>query len=166
MNQVIESLGLDLKMMLLSTANFLVVFFLLNKFLFSRIGKFLNERQNEIKESIKNARKVEMLLENANKKKNKIIQKASSNANNIVNEANNQAERIIIESKVKAQREVNEIKNKAKRRIKIEKEEMISELKHQTADLAIIATEKILDKELDEETDKRIIEKYLDKIGA
>lgn len=165
MDQVIESLGVDGRMMLFSTINFLGVFVLLKIFLFGRIGKFLENRRGIIQKSLDDAEKVSKNLAEAEKEKEKIIMDASTKANNIVNTANEESDKIVSDAKNDALEEAKSIEEKAKRKLEIERAEMIKELKRETADLAIVATEKILDEKLDADTDKKLIEKYLDKLG-
>lgn len=166
MEQVIEKLGIDLKMMLFSTVNFLLVLFILNKYLFGRIGKFLQERKEIIDESLKNADKIKHSLEDAETQREEIIKQASSEANTIVSSAIEKATKESSEIKAKALNEITDQETQSKRKIESERQEMISELKEKTADLALIATEKILDEKLDEKKDREIIDKYLDKLDS
>lgn len=166
MEQVIENLGVDLRMMLFSTINFLIVLFILNKFLFGRIGRFLRERQAEIEQSLQNAEQVKIELAEAEVTKTKIIADAGVKANTIVSTAEDTANTIVTDARNKAKNDVEHLHAEAQRKIENERNEMIKELKTKTADLAIMATEKILDQKLDEEKDKQIISKYLDTLDA
>ncbi|GAB4284121.1 MAG: hypothetical protein Kow0081_1120 [Candidatus Dojkabacteria bacterium] len=161
---VADSLGFDARLALFSTINFLVVFVLLYIFLFKRIGKFLNERQNKINESLENAKKLENAIEIAEQEKAKIIKMASNKANEILNKSKEDAEKTASAIKAAAIADAEKMQSDAKMRIDAERSDMIKDLKTRTAELAILATQKILDAELDEERDKEIINEYLDKL--
>jgi F-type H+-transporting ATPase subunit b len=164
MEEVIANLGIDLRMMVFSTINFLLVLVLLNKFLFKKVSSYLEDRQTVISESLKNAEEADKKLQKAEKVKEQKIRDASEDANKIVSDSKQEAVSIIQEAQDKAQRESQEMIEQTKKSLETEREKMIKTLKKETADLAILATEKILEKELDAETDKKIIESYLNQL--
>src|SRR3989337_2314560 len=53
-----ESLGIDLKLIIIQIINFGLLLFLLTKFLYKPILRILDERKNKIEESLANAQKI------------------------------------------------------------------------------------------------------------
>lgn len=166
LQQIFDNLGFDWRMALFSTINFLLVFVILRQFLFKRVGDVLTNRKNYIEESIKRSEEYNKRFEETEKERADIIKAANDKANDIVAKAKIDAEELSEQKKSEANAEADKIISKAKEQADRERGEMISTLKKETADLAIMATEKIIEKELDQETDKKIIDEYLDTLDA
>lgn len=163
---VTETLGFDWRMALFSIINFFVVFLLLKKFLFGRIGKFVEDRKAYIAKSLQDAEDIKKAKENIEAERAQVINEANKEANEILVKAQKDAEVVALKVREKSQEDIEKMYLDAKKRIEVEKEEMIKEIKQKAAELSILATEKIIDAELDEEKDKKIINEYLDKLGA
>ena len=67
------SLGFNWHVALANFFNFLIILFLLNKYFFGKIGSVIDERQAKIKEGIIKAENADLLLTNAEIKKESII---------------------------------------------------------------------------------------------
>lgn len=162
--EVFEKIGFEWQMAVINGINFLIFFYLLNRFVFGKVGRTLHERQDKIEKSIIDAENLEKEVAEANKKSASIIAEAEKEANLIVQEhkekAKNEAEKI----KEEAKDEISKMESKSKQKIANDKVEMIKEIKAQTADLAILATEKIISEKLDSDEDNKLINDYLDKI--
>ena len=66
-----------------------------------------------------------------------------------------------MEMKKRAQKESELVVDQARRNIKIEKEEMVADLKQETVNLIIAALEKILSEKVDSKKDKELIEETI-----
>jgi len=92
------------------------------------------------------------------------IDDAKAQANKIVELAQEEAEKGALAMKVKAKKEIELVVDQAKRNIQIEKEEVMTGIKAETANIVIAAVEKILGEKLDGKKDKELIEETLKKI--
>ena len=146
--------------------NLLVLFFILKKLLFKRVTDFMDNRNNKIDEAIlsANALKAEvedMKLEYANRLKGageegkKIIEEQRAIAleeyNSTLNTAKQDAKTII---------------DNARKEIEIEKDKALSSLKKEVGGLVISASEKVIKKNMDTETNKKIISDFLEDSGV
>jgi len=146
--------------------NLLLLYFILKKLLFKRVTDFMDNRNNKIDEAITsaNALKAEvedMKLEYANRLKGageegkKIIEEQRAIAleeyNSTLNTAKQDAKTII---------------DNARREIEIEKDKALSSLKKEVGGLVISASEKVIKKNMDTETNKKIISDFLEDSGV
>lgn len=150
----------------ITVLNLLVLFFILKKLLFKRVTDFMDNRNNKIDEAINsaNALKAEvedMKLEYANRLKGageegkKIIEEQRAIAleeyNSTLNTAKQDAKTII---------------DNARKEIEIEKDKALSSLKKEVGGLVISASEKVIKKNMDTETNKKIISDFLEDSGV
>lgn len=150
----------------ITVLNLLVLFFILKKLLFKRVTDFMDNRNNKIDEAINsaNALKAEvedMKLEYANRLKSageegkKIIEEQRAIAleeyNSTLNTAKQDAKTII---------------DNARKEIEIEKDKALSSLKKEVGGLVISASEKVIKKNMDTETNKKIISDFLEDSGV
>jgi F-type H+-transporting ATPase subunit b len=97
-------------------------------------------------------------------KSDELISDARTKANKIVIKAEAEAKLVAEEIKAKALAESDEALAKSRTQIENERKQMIGRLKKETADLAIMATEKIIREKLDQKKDKALIESYLNRL--
>ncbi len=145
--------------------NTLIMFIALKHFLFKPVTEMMENRTKSIessfeeaelknKESEKLKSEYEEKLRDIKKERNQIIEDATRRAQDrgdeIVGEAEQEADRIVEKARVEIERE---------------KQKMLNELKGEISDLAISAAGKIIEKEMDENTHKQLIDKFIDKAG-
>ncbi len=159
--ELIESLGLDYKILIAQLINFAVLVFILYKFGYKPMLKFLEDRRKKIEEGVINAEKAQAKLEELSEKEKQIIKEAKKEALVIVENAKNQAEEKRKELIAKAKQEIAVIINEEKTKIKQEKVELVNEVKKDISELVIIALEKIIDKKVDKTEDKKIIKEIV-----
>lgn len=145
--------------------NFIVLILILKHFLFTRVNEVITNRNDEIMDTIKNAdaRKIEAQLlkesfENQiaslEGKGRDIVKeaklKADAQAKDIVREAEERA-MVLLEQ---TETEIDRLKRKA-----------IEDMRHEIGALAILAAEKILEKNLDHQEQQSVIGKIIDGAG-
>lgn len=165
MSEIFETLGLDVALLISQIVNFLLLMILLKKFAYGPVLKMLHERQEKISRSLKNAEKIQLELSDAEATKAREIARAKEEARKIIEAAYVTAqtanEKTLEETKAKTR----EIVEKAKEEIQGEKEKSLKEAEKQIAELAIVIAEKIIKKNLDAETEKRLTEETLAKLS-
>lgn len=118
---ILGSVGFNWHVALANFVNFLIILFVLNRFVFKKIGKVISSREEVIKEGIENAEKAKEELAKVDHEKEKIIAHAEKEGHEIIHKANTKAElqAVAIEEKAEEKahsilREAEEIKAKAK----------------------------------------------------
>ncbi len=148
-----------------SAVNFLILFWLLRKFFWSPLLEMMEERREEIKGDLAEAEEAREEAEALRSDYREQLQQAREEAQKIINEASEKAEEqreaIIAQSRKEAQ----SLREEARKAIRREKERAFEELRAEVADLAVMATRKIIEAELDEEKHRSLVKDYVDKVG-
>jgi F-type H+-transporting ATPase subunit b len=163
--EILGKIGFDPSTFFVTIINFLIVFFLLKKFLFDKIGQTLTDRQKAVQKGIEDAQKAGYELSLAEQKSDEIIGEAQKKANSIIEKSWKEATDLAEVEKQKSLDEISKLHEDSAKQLELDRLSMISEIKKEAADLAILATEKIIEKELDHDHDRKIIDKYLKDLG-
>lgn len=156
-----NQLGFNLIGLIAQIINFVVLLFILNKFVFKTIISFIDKQKNISKETEQWRLKYEEEKENLQKEKNKIIREGEEEAENIVKqaqkEAGSQKEEIIKKAKIEAKEiidnAIDEIKN---REIKMKKE-----VNEAAANLAVKIASRLLTEFLDKTKQRLLVKKSI-----
>lgn len=145
--------------------NVLILFWFLKKFLFVPVQTMMNNRTNEIANSITSAeeknREADRILAEYSQK----ISEAQIEGREIVQRANITAEKRAEEIVEQAKDETQKIKDRAYKDIELEKDKAFRSIKTEVADMAVQAAEKLIGKTLDKETDKNLIDEVINEMG-
>lgn len=168
MDQILEILGkigFDPKMALFNFINFLIVFWLLKKFVLVKLADTLTKRQEQIQDSIDSFDKAEEELNKAKENANAIIDEAKVQKDEILENTHKQAKEMSEKLKAESQGEINVLMENAEKKMDLDKEAMKNELRKETVDLVVESTEKILRQKLDSDTDKKVVDDLLNNIN-
>lgn len=158
-----ESLGLDIKLLLAQVVNFLMLLFVLKKFLYRPILKVLDERKKKIEDSLANAEKINKELIKLEEEKAKILKAAQTEAVKLAAEekkfAEEQKEKILEEAKKKATEEVAKGSVLAKQEL----EKAKKELREEVLRLTEVMTKKVLARGLSDQEKHELIKKAIEE---
>ncbi len=115
LQDVLGSLGFNINIALANFFNFLIIFFLLQKFLFKKIGATLEERKKVIEEGIRKSEQSEKVLHTAEANAKTLLRNAKEEANTVVKEASVKAESLAESIKGEALLSAGEIMKEANR---------------------------------------------------
>ncbi len=150
-------LSFDPKIFIFSIVNFVILFFILKKFLFGPIYKILEERKAKIKDGLDTIKRATEELEKANMQKGEIIAKASKESEDIMKNAEDMKKEILKKGKF----EVEEIIKSTRDGIVKEKEDIRKEMNALLIDLVAEATDKALLNIEKREGNSKMIEKSI-----
>jgi F-type H+-transporting ATPase subunit b len=94
------------------------------------------------------------------------LDEARREGQNIINNANQIAERIRSERQAQAQTEYETILKRAQEDAAREREQAFAELRVQIADLAVMAAERIIHRNLDPNTQRQLVDEFLAGAGG
>lgn len=140
----LTSLGIDWKLLVAQIVNFLILLFLLKKFLYQPILKMLGERKQKIDKGLKDSEEAEKRLAETEIKTKDLIAKASQEAQKIVNETRKEVEKNSVVILDHAKQKSDEIVAKAKEQAEAEKEKIVNSAKSELAAIVELSVEKIL----------------------
>ncbi|MDD3711376.1 MAG: F0F1 ATP synthase subunit B [Patescibacteria group bacterium] len=159
--ELFDALGINGKILLAQFINFAVLVFVLWRFAYKPILKFLEDRRKKIEKGVENSELAITKLEEIAEKEKEVIIEAKKEALNLINEAKDNAEKRGQELIKKAQEEASLVMLKEKEKLNQEKIEMFKEMKNNLSELVILAVEKVIEDKMDSEKDKEIIKKAL-----
>lgn len=164
MEELIIKLGIDWKLLIAQIVNFGLLMFLLYKFAYGPMIKFLDKRSKKIADGILNAEEMDKRKDEIEEHGRKIAEKAQEKANELLKESKELAEKehnIAIEE---AREKVKKVIEDAKESIANEKELAIEEAKTELGNLVLMATKKVLGEKVDANIDKNVIERSIKEL--
>ena len=152
-----EALGIDIKLILAQTINFLILVFILRALVYKPLLKMLSKRKEEIEKGLKLTSEMEANKQKFEKEKEKVRQELQEEGKRIIEQAMKEArekeDKIAKEIRTATQEE----KQKVLEELKQEKKKIIEEAKQQSIDYALLISEKILKNKLTEEEQKELV---------
>lgn len=159
--EVLHKLGIDWKLLIAQGVNFLILLYILKRFVYKPMLNFLDERARTIESGLTNAKAAKEHLALAETEKSKLLVEAQKEARSIVEEALAAAKLRDAELHAKAQAEVAAMLEAGEKSIAESKAEMIREAKKELGELVVIATEKLAAIKIDAQKDTEAIQKSL-----
>jgi len=147
---------------LISTVVFLIA---MQKYLVPPIMKALDERENRIKDSLESAEKAIAKAEQISKDNEKALKEAEIQAQKIRKEAIEDAELLRSEKIENSRKEADKIIQNARAAIEQEKKNAMVELRKEVSSLAIEAASMIIEAELDEKKNKKLVESFINDLN-
>ena len=134
------------------------------KFIWPPIIGMLEERQQQIADGLAAADKGNRALEEAEKEKADILDEARGQAREIIDQANTRANGIVDEARTEAGSEKKRILESAAAEVEQEANRAREELRGQVAAIAIAGAEKIIQREINTDTHKELLDKLAAEI--
>jgi F-type H+-transporting ATPase subunit b len=144
---------------------FLIVLAGLSWLAFPALKKAMNARTERIRESIDEADKLKAEAASTLTQYQASVADAKTEAARIVDEARAAAETVRTDLIARAEAEANELKAKAREDIEAGKARAITELQAQVGDLTIALAEKVVERSLDDATNRQLIDNYINNLG-
>jgi len=158
---MLDALGVNPLSILIHVVNFLILLFLLQRFLFGPVLKMLDDRSATIRDSVEAADRMRQETARADQERNEVLREARRQAEEIVARANQEAERLRAEARTTAQEEAQRIITRAEQEANAERQAAMQDLRAQVADLAISAAERVIRRNLDGQAQRVLVEEFL-----
>lgn len=143
---------------------FIILLFILKRLAWKPILSALSQRESAIKDSLEKAEKAKEEAQKVLQENQASIAKAEEESKKIIEQSRAYADKLkdqmLKESKEQAQKIIEDASSEIERK----KEETFNELKTKVAEIAIQAAEKILSENLNKDSNKKLVDKYLDEI--
>lgn len=162
--EILKNFGFDPVLLTAQIINFLIILYLLKRFLFKPILLTLKKREDEIDKGLKNAEEGKKVLEEALEKEKDILSKARAESEKIISEANSRAAKKSEEALEKAKMDTQRLIDQAKESLERDRKDAEAELEERVTKLAIEILEKSLGKILSKKEQALITEKAIREI--
>lgn len=153
---LIDKLGIDLKLLLAQIVNFAILLFILTKLIYKPLLKVLDDRKKMIAKSVDDSKKIEDRLVAIEADKDKVLANAGKEAMVIVEKAKKEAEEEHAKNLAVAKKEISTLAERYRAQLKEEKSEMMNEIKKEVAELVVLSSEKILGREFSHDDQSRL----------
>ena len=155
------ALGLDLKAFIVQLVTFLIVFYVLKRYVFDWIIKTLDKRQKIIEEGVKSAQDMTEQKDKLEKEVAKIKSEARTQADEILAQSRTQSEEMIAKASESASEKTDKMIIEAKKKIEEETDRSRRSLKNEIVALVVDTTEKLIGSKVDATKDKALIDDAL-----
>ena len=159
----LADLGVNLPTLLAQVVNFGILFGLMYLVAYKPIMRMLDERSRKIKESMEQTESIKEQAARAEEETKKQFEAAAKEGQEVIARAVRTGEAVQREAQQEARQEAESLITKARAEIQREQDDAIDELRKEFADLTIMAASKVIDRSLDKETHKELIDKTLEE---
>lgn len=153
-----QALGIDLRMLVFQIIGFLVLVFFMGKFVFPVLSKSIDKREAAIRDSVKAAEKARVDAAAAEKRIQEQLETAKKQAADAIEVAHKEANAMLVSAEEKAKKRADHIIAQAESRMEQEITAARRELRSETAQLVVMATEKVLSQKVDAKIDAKLID--------
>jgi F-type H+-transporting ATPase subunit b len=151
-------------LMLWTLVIFLFLFFILGKFVFPKITAAVEAREKALEEAIEGAKRDREEAARALAEQQRQIEAARLEAQKIIVEGRQVGEKLRATMIEETHQQQQQMLERARREIELEKERAIAELRREAIELAIAGASKVIEKNLDDQANRKIVESFLASI--
>lgn len=144
---------------------FAIVAIALIKFAFPALRKSLKAREDKIRDDLESASQARTQAEGELAQYRAQIADARAEANAIVEEARATSDQVRRDAVSRAEAEAADVRTRAQEDIRLAQERAMSDLRTRVADLSIELAEKVVERNLDRDTQIALIESYISSVG-
>jgi F-type H+-transporting ATPase subunit b len=146
--------------------SFIVLFIILAKVGYPAIKKGMDARAERIRASLADAEKAKDEAQSILEEYRRQLADARSEASRIIDEARQAADKVRQDLTKKAEADAAEIKRRAQEDITAQANRTMADLQARVALLAVELAEKVVEKNLDPDTNRQLIDRYIQQVGS
>lgn len=158
-----EGLGISLPTLIAQIVNFGILFGLLYLVAYKPIMRMLDERSKKVEESMKQTEYIKEQAAYAEEESKKRIEAAGKEGQELVARAVRTGEEVRQRAQQDARQDGEVLIGRARTEIQRERDEAIDELRKEFAELTILAAEKVINRSLDKEAHRHLIDETLEE---
>jgi F-type H+-transporting ATPase subunit b len=159
-------LTVDFGLMFWTIVVFVALLVILKKFAWPALLGAVEAREKALEEQLAEAERLRTEAARLLAEHEKLIIEGKTQAHALLVEARTVAEKERALAMEKTRQEQEELLERARRDIASERDRAVAELRREAVDLSLAAASKLLEKRLDSETDRKIVQEYLASVDA
>jgi F-type H+-transporting ATPase subunit b len=159
----IAELGINLPTLLTQVVTFIILLVILRFVAYKPIMRMLDERSKRVKESLEQAEAVKEQSARTEEELKKQLEEASREGQERIARAVKASEEVKLKAQEEAKKEAETLLNRARAEIQRERDDAIGEVRREFADLTVLAAGKVIEKSLDKEEHRELIDKVLEE---
>jgi len=145
--------------------SFLILLWAIKKFAWGPLMKMMKDREEFVANEINNAEKSRVEAAKLLEEQRDLLKQARQEAQVLMDKAKHQADaqrESIIED---ARKDAERLKNSALIEIEQQKEKAVATIREQVASLSVLVASKVIEKELNEQDQAKLIQDYIQEVG-
>ena len=145
---------------------FLVLLALMYKFAFPAVQKAMEGRTQRIRDNLDEAERTKAEAQRILEEYQRQLADAKNESARIIDEARQTAEQMRRDLIGRAEAEVTELRDRSRQEIEAAQQRAVADLRAQVSELAIGAAEVVVQKNLDRDTNRALVERYIEQVGS
>lgn len=162
---ILNTLGVNIKAVIIQGVGFLILLFVLKKYLFGKISAMIKDRAEGVKKvyaKIENDRAEADRLKLEYQRK---LSEAETEVARRIQEAINEGGRVSEGIIKRAKEEIELMKIKAKEGIDLERKKALAEIRNQVVTLSILTSSRIIQQSISSQTAEKLVDEFIEEIG-
>jgi F-type H+-transporting ATPase subunit b len=162
----ISQLGINWGVLITQIVTFIILLVLLRIFAYKPLMRMMDERSKRVKDSMEQAESVKEQSARAEEELKKQIEEASREGQDRIARAVKAGDELKQKAEEEAKRETEKLIVKARSEIQQERDAAVAEVRREFADLTVLAAGKVIEKSLDKEEHRELIDKVLEESSS
>ena len=163
--QNLDVISVNIWQILISLCNLLIIFLLFKKFLYARVRRFVDKRKANVDAQYERAQEAENAALADKKTYEDKLQTVKAETDEMIKDATVRADRRSEKIITDAKEEADGMIRQAQSEIELEKKKASDDIKHQIADVSTLVAEKMLEREIDSDDQRKFIDSFIEGIG-
>ncbi len=162
--EALGKLGIHPLLLIAQIVNFLILLWLLNRFLYKPLLKLFKERSSKIEEGLKTAEDLKRQAAESEERQRQLIEEAKRESHRIIDQATklgDQEKKKIVEL---ANEESKKIVERAMQEIGREKKNIMNEVKKEVGEMVVQLSIAVVRKQVDEKTRKSLLDSAVKEV--
>jgi F-type H+-transporting ATPase subunit b len=151
-------------LMFWTLVTFVILLIILGKLVFPKITAAVEAREKALEEAIEGAKRDREAAAQALAEQQRQIEAARNEAQKIIVEGRQVGEKLRAQMIEETHQQQQQMLERARSEIEREKEQAIAEMRREAIELAIAGASKVIEKNLDEQSNRKIVESFLSSI--
>ncbi len=148
--------GINIQYLIFYTLDFFIILYILQKFLFKKIFRILDEREKKIVESLEYAEAIKKKKEEMDERYKEAMHKTQREVQEMIREAKISAEKLSQDILLNAENEAKVFIKKAEEEVQNTHDKMYITLKKELLDIVLFTTKKVLRENMTKEIEANI----------
>jgi F-type H+-transporting ATPase subunit b len=166
MGEALSALGVNIKIVIIQAIGFLILLWLMKKFLFGRIQGIMQRRREEVVEGYERNERVRQELEELKNNYEARLANIESEATQKMEQAVKEAQKLAQEILTTTRQEADEIRERAVYDFNQEKKKALTEIRDEVVNLSMELTTKMIQKSMDKKTAEKLVDDFIGEFGG
>ena len=162
---ILNSLGINFKAIIIQGVGFLILLFVLKKYLFGKISAVIKERAEGVKSTYAKIENDRVEAEQLKIEYHRKLSEAETEAAKRIQEAVNEGNRVCEEIIKRAREEVELMRIKAQEGIDLERKKALADIRNQVVTLSILTSSRIIQQSISSQTAEKLVDDFIEEIG-